>query len=69
MPENIRRHTETVTKIAVFLAERLRSAGEPVNVPLVEAAGLLHDIAKYPALSTHEHHGMAGKRIIEKKGY
>jgi len=46
MPENIRRHTEQVTRVAVFLAEKLENAGTDIGVGLVRAGAMLHDIAR-----------------------
>lgn len=46
VPKNIIKHSEQVQKIAVYLASRLNKAGEHVNVKLVSAAALLHDIAR-----------------------
>jgi len=46
VPENIVRHSQQVTKIAVFLAEKLKKKGIEIDVGLVRAAGILHDIAR-----------------------
>jgi uncharacterized protein len=46
VPKNVRAHIEQVTKIAVFLAKSLNEKGIAVNVQLVEAGGLLHDVVK-----------------------
>lgn len=44
--KHIIEHCNLVNKVAVFLAKKLREAGEEVNVKLVDAASLLHDIGK-----------------------
>ncbi len=55
MPRNIFEHSLLVNKIAMFLAKRLKDVGEPVDLKLVEAASLLHDIAKYKTLVDGKH--------------
>jgi len=44
VPAHIVKHKEAVTKLGVFLAERLAEHGIPVDVELVERACLLHDL-------------------------
>lgn len=44
--ESIQRHSKAVAKVAVFLAKKLKEKGVDINVELVEAAGLLHDLLK-----------------------
>ncbi|MEO6350331.1 MAG: HD domain-containing protein [Candidatus Limnocylindrales bacterium] len=58
--------------IASFLATRIEASGHTINVPLVEAAGLLHDLDKaFPA----EHplkwlgHGEAGAEWARQNGH
>ena len=46
VPLHILKHSLTVAKLAVFLAERLNEKGEAVDVDLVDRACLLHDIAR-----------------------
>ncbi|MBN2458584.1 HD domain-containing protein [Candidatus Woesearchaeota archaeon] len=46
LPENIRRHIEQVTKVAVFIADSFIEKGIDVNRELVERAALLHDLLK-----------------------
>ncbi len=46
VPSHILRHSRTVAKLAVFLAERLKEKGIAVDVNLVERACLLHDILR-----------------------
>lgn len=47
VPENIIRHSEQVTRVAVFLAQRLSDKGIAVDAELVERAALLHDLFKF----------------------
>lgn len=46
VPSHILKHSLTVAKLAVFLAERLREKGAAVDVDLVDRACLLHDIVR-----------------------
>jgi putative nucleotidyltransferase with HDIG domain len=62
-------HCELVARIGVFLAQALRKAGEPVNVALVEAGGLLHDLTKHQSLATGENHAETAAKILEELGY
>jgi HD superfamily phosphohydrolase YqeK len=44
VPSHILRHSETVAKLGVFLAERLVERGIAADIELVERACLLHDL-------------------------
>lgn len=46
VPENIVRHIRKVTAVALLIATKLRQAGEPIDIDLVERAGFLHDAFK-----------------------
>jgi len=46
VPVHILRHSLSVAKLAVFLAERLKEKGVTIDVDLVERACLLHDIVR-----------------------
>jgi len=55
-----------VTRLAVEMAERLRSRGVEVDVRLVEAGALLHDIGRS---RTHDaDHSAVGGRMIREMG-
>ncbi|MGE4299851.1 MAG: HD domain-containing protein [Desulfovibrionaceae bacterium] len=60
MPGHIRAHSERVTQVAVFVAERAREAGMDVCVRSVQASALLHDIAKDYAIRHGGHHAQLG---------
>ena len=68
VPENIVGHSKQVAKVATFLAEKIKEQGEQVNVPLVDAAALLHDIGKHIGLNTGKSHADEGAKILEKEG-
>ena len=46
VPPHIVSHSETVAKLAVFLARRLNEKGAAVDVTLLEGACLLHDLLR-----------------------
>ncbi len=46
LPKNVREHCEIVNKVAVFIAKKLKKKGVDVNVELVDAASLLHDVLR-----------------------
>jgi putative nucleotidyltransferase with HDIG domain len=68
VPAHIRRHSAQVARVARTIAEALREAGEPVDVGLVEAAALLHDIAKAPCLESRLDHATEGGRVLQEFG-
>lgn len=68
MPENIRRHTLQVTRIAVFLARKLNQNGVKVNVTLVERGALLHDIDKILTIKNNKH-GEVAEQILLRRNY
>jgi len=58
-----------VAHIARRLARGLSEhAAEPVDVALVEAAALLHDIAKAPCLGSRLDHALEGGRVLRAIG-
>ncbi len=69
MLKNIVAHSLEVTKVALFLSTELNKKGQAIDLFLVEAASLLHDIAKTPCLQTKEDHTLAGYRILKENGY
>ena len=69
VPPHIVAHCEKVAKVAVFLAKHLVEKGEPINIPLVEAGGLLHDLTKHLSLKTGENHAQSAARILRERGY
>jgi putative nucleotidyltransferase with HDIG domain len=68
VPAHIRRHSAQVARVARSIAEALHEAGEPLDVGLVEAAALLHDIAKAPCLESHLDHAAEGGRVLRELG-
>jgi len=68
VPPHIRRHSGLVARVARRVAAALRERGEPVDVALVEAAALLHDIAKAPCLESRLDHAAEGGRVLRELG-
>jgi putative nucleotidyltransferase with HDIG domain len=66
---NIVNHSLEVTRIALFLCEELKKKGQRIDSDLVEAASLLHDLAKTECLSTKEDHAQQGYELLKKMGY
>jgi len=59
VPENIQRHCLKVQEVAVFLAGKLKNSGVKINIELVQAAALLHDLFKMAGIKDpkpNQHH-------------
>ncbi|MBI2875607.1 MAG: HDIG domain-containing protein [Candidatus Tectomicrobia bacterium] len=69
MPPHIVRHSLLVSKVALFLSQRLNALGEELNLSEVEAAALLHDITKKESFRTGEDHAASGERLLRSLGY
>ena len=64
--ENVVRHCEAVSELAVEIAEACRKKGYNVDVQLVEIGALLHDIGR---AKTHTvHHAVLGAEIARSLG-
>ena len=51
VPYNILKHCQKVHQASLFLAQRIQDIGQPVNLPLVSALALCHDLFKAVTLS------------------
>jgi uncharacterized protein len=69
MPEHIKKHSFVVARIAVYLGRLLNHNSLRLNLELLEAGALLHDIAKARTISTGERHEDVGARMLEDWGY
>ncbi|MBI5018813.1 HD domain-containing protein [Candidatus Gottesmanbacteria bacterium] len=71
LPPLKRNHCMLVARLAVWFAQRLMAEGsvKEINIPLLEAAALLHDIDKMVPKLPHEQHPDAGVRILTAAGY
>ncbi len=69
MLENIISHSLAVAKVALFLSAELNKKGQRIDVRLVEAASLLHDLTKTECLKTKEDHALTGCQLLKRIGY
>ncbi|MFH0875385.1 MAG: HDIG domain-containing metalloprotein [archaeon] len=67
-PQNIIEHSLVVNRISVFIAKKLAENGFEINVPLVDAGSLLHDVKKWHNIKHDEkaNHGEEGKKFLLK---
>jgi len=65
MPCHIRRHSLMVAEVALFLGRLLNGNGSKLDLNLVEAAALLHDIGKQQSLERGGDHAILGARMLE----
>ena len=64
MPSHILRHSLLVTEVGLFIAGGLNRNSCRLDLRIVEAAALLHDIGKMPALETGDNHAELGARML-----
>ncbi len=69
MLPNIKEHSYRVCQIAIFLGKSLNLNGAELNLGLIKAASLLHDITKTRSLQTKEMHAETGQALITELGY
>ena len=69
MLPHIVRHSELVTQVALFIARKLNSSGQHLDLALVEAGALLHDITKTASIKTKEDHAETGCELLASLGY
>ena len=69
VPENVVEHSRRVNQIALTLCRELNRQGEGLDPAVVEAASLLHDIAKVASFQTRENHSRAGARLLHELGF
>lgn len=62
-------HSIEVARIALFLSMELNKRGQRIDLGLVEAASLLHDLSKTECLKTKEDHAETGSRLLKVLGY
>ena len=67
--EHIKEHSRKVAEVAILLTTQLADSGIALNRPLIEAASLLHDIAKIAAIGEGKDHSQMGANILEEQGF
>ena len=65
MPQHIRRHSLLVAEVSLLLAARLNLNSSRLDLLLIEAAALLHDVGKVYSLKTGEDHAVVGARMLD----
>lgn len=69
MPAHIQEHSQKVAEIAIGLGMHLNRQRGGLAISLLEAGGLLHDIAKARCLRTGENHAVIGGQMVRQMGY
>ncbi len=69
MLENIVSHSLEVAKVAVFISVELNKKGQKIDLGLVEAASLLHDLTKTECLKTKGDHARTGGQVLKEMGF
>ena len=69
MLENIVSHSLEVARVALFISVELKKKGQRIDLGLVEAASLLHDLTKTECLKTKDDHARTGSEQLKKMGY
>ena len=68
VPENVIEHSRKVAELAVEIAEKIKARGIKVDVELVRAGALLHDLDKIETLEMKGCHGSKACERLRKKG-
>jgi uncharacterized protein len=69
-PHHIILHSKRVWDVGRLLGERLVANNVPLDMQLVRASCLLHDIGKYPCiLDGTGYHDVRGEQILEQEGF
>lgn len=66
-PPQVVQHCIAVTALALEIADKLQAKGIKINLPLVEAGGLLHDLGR--AKSHEVNHGLIGAQMGKDLGF
>jgi uncharacterized protein len=69
MPPHIQKHSFIVANIALVVGGELNRRGIPLDLDLLVAGGMLHDIAKAHCLKTGQNHAMVGGEMVREMGY
>lgn len=69
VPDHIRRHSQQVERVAGELGRAVKAVGgDGLDLSLLCAAALLHDIAKMACIETHLDHALEGARVLTEAG-
>ena len=69
-PVHIMQHSRRVWDVGKLLSEGLLRSNYPLDIDLVKASCLLHDIGKYPCIvEGRGAHDVRGEQILEQEGF
>ena len=69
LPANVRAHCRLVSRVAGFLAEKLRAKGIQVQPQVVRCAALLHDLMKVHAIQAGGDEYAQVERVLSERGF
>ncbi len=69
VPDNIRRHSEAVRRVANFLGEKIFENGFFVNLALVDKGAWLHDLMKWYCIQNNCKHALKASEVLLQRGY
>ena len=69
LEENMKKHSILVAKMAEALGRELIKSGERIDMNLLRASGLLHDIDKKLTLNDGKNHGFTSEKMLIERGY
>ncbi|OEU52562.1 MAG: hypothetical protein BA861_03555 [Desulfobacterales bacterium S3730MH5] len=69
MLPHIVRHSKVVADVALLIAHKLNTGGQSLDIALIEAGALLHDITKTRSIETKENHAETGGELLASLGY
>lgn len=69
MMDHIVAHSIQVSRVAMLIADSLNKTGANLNLSLVQASALLHDITKTRSFETAEPHAFTGAELLGEWGY
>ncbi len=69
VPGHVVEHSMVVADVAVLLGNHLNAAGESLDVAVLRAGGLLHDVAKHHSFEGKGDHAEMGAVLLEGMGF
>ena len=69
MLDHIIAHSSRVRDVATFIAEKLKGHRINLNLDLIRASAMLHDVTKTRSITTGERHASTGARLLKTLGY
>jgi len=69
MLPNIKDHSILVADLAIIIGRELNKNNADLDLDLIEAAALLHDITKTESLKTGENHSKSGGNLLRNLGH